>query len=534
MNTLYFGDNLEILRKYVKDESVDLIYLDPPFNSQRAYNVIFRDKTGKDSAAQIHAFEDTWSWGVETQEAYDEVMTGKYPSELKYMMKAFREFMGPSDLMAYLTMMAIRLVELRRVLKDTGSIYLHCDPTASHYLKLLLDQVFDIKNFLNEIVWQRAQPKGHSSMRFSNSHDIILSYSKSSKYYFQMQYTAHDRDYVDNFYKYTEPGTNRKYRLDNLANPNRNRPNLTYEFPPGSGVVRVWRWTKDRMTQAWKDGRVIIPKKGKVACYKRYLDEMQGTSVTDIWSDIEHLHGTQKEFLGYPTQKPQALLERILRASSKEGDVVLDPFCGCGTAIAAAEKLGRQWIGIDVTHLAVALIKKRIIDHFPDAKFEVVGEPRSVEDARRLFEQSPFQFESWAVSLIGGQPFKSKGGGDTGIDGLLYFKDHKGEFQKIIIEVKGGGYQLKDIRSLQAVLERDQAPLGVLLALNPPTRGMITEAAALGIWKMPRVKISYPIIQIVTIEDIFQGKRPVLPYTGETLKKGKRVKRAQEEQDRLL
>jgi site-specific DNA-methyltransferase (adenine-specific) len=534
MNTLYFGDNLEILRKYVKDESVDLIYLDPPFNSQRAYNVIFQDKTGKDSAAQIHAFEDTWTWGTETQAFFDELMTGKYPSELKDMMKAFREYMGPSDLMAYLAMMAIRLVELKRVLKDTGSIYLHCDPTASHYLKILMDQIFGIDNFINEIIWLRSQPKGHSTSRFSNSHDVILAYSKTAKPYFKMQHRLHDSEYVDKFYKYIEPGTGRKYTLDNLLNPNKNRPNLTYEFPPKSGITRVWRWTKDRMTKAWEEGRIIVPTKGSVPRYKRYLDEMPGTPITDIWIDIEHLHGTQKEFLGYPTQKPQALLERILQSSSKEGDVVLDPFCGCGTAIAAAEKLGRQWIGIDVTHLAVALIKKRIIDHFPDAKFEVVGEPRSVEDAKRLFEQSPFQFESWAVSLIGGQPFKSKGGGDTGIDGLLYFKDHKGEFQKIVIEVKGGGYQPKDVRSLQAVLEREQAPLGVLLALNPPTRGMITEAAALGTWKMPRVKISYPIIQIVTIEDIFAGKRPVLPYTGETLKKGKRVLRNKEQQDRLL
>ncbi|MFH1893976.1 MAG: site-specific DNA-methyltransferase [Candidatus Zixiibacteriota bacterium] len=232
--------------------------------------------------------------------------------------------------------------------------------------------------------------------------------------------------------------------------------------------------------------------------------------------------------LGYPTQKPVALLERIVSASSNEGDVVLDPFCGCGTAIAAAEKLGRKWIGIDITHLAVALIKKRIIDHFPDAKFEVVGEPKSVGAAEELFKQSAFQFEAWAVSLLGGQPFKSTGGGDTGMDGFLFFKDFDGKFHKIIIEVKGGGYQPKDIRSLARVLEREKSPMGVLIALKPPTKGMIREATALGKWQMPGSRKSYPVLQIMTIQDYFDGRLPELPDTSETLKKAKRQARDSE------
>lgn len=308
---------------------------------------------------------------------------------------------------------------------------------------------------------------------------------------------------------------------------------MTYEFPPGSGTTRVWRWTKERMTEAWKAGRVILPENGKVVAYKRYLDEMSGSTVTDIWTDIEHLHGTQKESLGYPTQKPIALLERIIQASSNEGDTILDPFCGCGTAVVAAEKLGREWIGIDITHLAIALIKKRITDHFPDAKFAVVGEPRSVEDAKTLFEASAFQFESWAVSLLGGQPYKSKGGGDSGIDGLLYFKDYEGKFHRIIIEVKGGGYHPKEVRALKAVIDREEAPMGILIALNSPTKGMISEAAALGKWKMPGSKRDYPILQLITISDIFNGKRPDLPDTSETLKKSKREKRTKQ-QGRLL
>ena len=410
-NSLYFGDNLYILRNHIADESIDLVYLDPPFNSNRAYNVIFQDKTGKQAAAQMQAFEDTWHWSEETQLAYDEIMTGKYPAELKEMLQAFREYMGPTDMMAYITMMAIRLFELHRVLKSTGALYLHCDPTASHYLKILLDQVFGIKAFKNEIIWKRAQPKGHAYTRFPSSHDVIFFYTKGTKTIFNTQYRPHDPTYVEKFYKYIDKDTGRRYRLDNLANPNKDRPNLTYEFPPGSGTIRVWRWTKERMNKAWEDGRVILPSKGKVVAYKRYLDEMEGAIITDIWDDIEHLHGSHAETLGYPTQKPLNLLERIIQASSQNDDIVLDPFCGCGTTIAAAEKLGRRWIGIDITYLAVALIKKRILEHFPDCKFCIEGEPKSEDDAKALFDQSPFQFESWAVSYLGGQPYKSHGGG---------------------------------------------------------------------------------------------------------------------------
>jgi site-specific DNA-methyltransferase (adenine-specific) len=260
-------------------------------------------------------------------------------------------------MMAYLTMMAIRLKEMRRVLKATGSIYLHCDPTASHYLKLLMDAVFAAQNFRTEIIWKRTQPKGHAYTRFPSSHDVILFYVRSSEADFKQQYKPHDPDYVRKFYKYEEAETGRRYMLDNLANPNKKRPHLTYEFPPGSGIVRVWRWTKERMTKAWEEGRIVTPPRGKIVRYKRYLDEMPGAHVTDIWDDIEHLHGSHTERLGYPTQKPEALLERIVQASSNEGDVVLDPFCGCGTTITVAERLHRRWIGMDITHLAVNLMR---------------------------------------------------------------------------------------------------------------------------------------------------------------------------------
>jgi site-specific DNA-methyltransferase (adenine-specific) len=530
-NTLYFGDNLRILRNHIPDESVDLVYLDPPFNSNRAYNVFFQDKTGKQAASQIQAFEDTWHWTEDAQAAYDEMLGGDYPVELKEMLQAFREFMGPSDMMAYITMMAIRLFELRRILKTTGSLFLHCDPTASHYLKILLDQVFGIESFKNEIIWKRSQPKGHAYTRFASSHDVVLFYNKGKTAYFDTQYKPHDTAYLDGFYKYIEEGTGRRYRLDNLANPNKDRPNLTYEFPPGSGTVRVWRWTRDRMMKAWKDGRVILPKKGKVVSYKRYLDEMPGSIITDIWDDIEHLHGSHAETLGYPTQKPLALLERIIKAASDEDATVLDPFCGCGTTIAAAEKLHRNWIGIDITFLAVALIKKRIAEHFPDCKFQVVGEPQSTEDAKSLFEQSPFQFEAWAVSFLGGQPYKSTGGGDTGIDGFLYFQDYEKKFHKIIIEVKGGKYSPRDVRALAAVLQREKAPLGLLVALQKPTAGMKRDATTLGKWKLPGHDREYPVLQIVTIDELFSGKLPDLPDTRGTLKRAKQVMREKDQGD---
>jgi len=468
MNTLYYGDNLKILRKYVPDESVDLIYLDPPFNSKRAYNVIFKDQTGKDEPAQIQAFEDTWQWTRDTQDTYDEIIGGTCPIELKNVMEAFKGFLDRNNLMAYLTMMAIRLVEMHRVLKDTGSIYLHCDPTASHYLKILMDQVFGVQSFRNEIIWCYTRPSNIQN-RFPRVHNVILFYSKGAKWIF-------------------------------------NRDAVRIPYHPES-MARSLRGAGSKSAMGSVEGIKRLHEEGKVS---------------EDWWIIPELQGNSLERVGFPTQKPVALLERIIQASSNSGDVVMDPFCGCGTAVVAAEILGRQWIGIDITHLAIALIKKRLRDQFPEVQFKVIGEPESVDAARELANQSKFQFEAWAVSLLGGQPYKSKGGGDTGIDGLLYFKDFKGKFHKIIIEVKGGGYQPKDVRALGRVLEREEAPLGVIIALLPPTAGMLSEAAGLGTWKIPGLRKEYPVLQIFTIQDYFDGKKPDLPDTSETLKKAKR------------
>jgi site-specific DNA-methyltransferase (adenine-specific) len=280
-NVLYYGDNLDVLRRHVADESVDLVYLDPPFNSQADYNVLFAEHSGKKAAAQIQAFEDTWTWDTDAARAYEDVV--ERGGAVSQAMQACRQLLGESDMLAYLAMMTPRLVELHRVLKDAGSLYLHCDPTASHYLKIILDAMFGPSNFRNEIIWKRAPAKGHNSIRFSRGHDIILYYAKSPAAPFNVLYAKHRDEYVESHYSNVEEGTGRRYQLTSLINPNADRPNLKYEFPLGSGTVKVWRWTKDRMTKAYEDGLVVVPKGGGVARYKRYLDEQEGTPMTDVW-----------------------------------------------------------------------------------------------------------------------------------------------------------------------------------------------------------------------------------------------------------
>ena len=440
-NTLYYGDNLDILRQYVPDESVDLIYLDPPFNSNASYNVLFKEQSGEGSPAQIKAFTDTWKWTQESERVFEQeiIMNPTTPPNVKDMITAFREFIGRNTMMAYLVMMTPRLVELRRVLKSTGSIYLHCDPNASHYLKLLLDAVFGSANFRSEIVWRRANAKGQAFKGYPHNHDTLLYYSRSDEFKWNRPFRPHDPTYVKQFYRFTEPETGRRYRLGDLTNPNPNRPNLTYEW---NGHMRVWRWTKERMQEAHESGLIHYSSTG-LASQKRYLDEMQGNPVDTIWEDVRPIQAQAKERLGYPTQKPQALLERIIEASSNEGDVVFDPFCGCGTAVAAAEKLKRQWIGVDVTHLAVALMKSRLKTAFnivPVKDYEVVGEPADVGSARALAEQDRYQFEFWAMSLLEALPRdKKKRGADRGVDGVLHFIDGpRRSAHKAVVQVKSG------------------------------------------------------------------------------------------------
>ncbi len=517
-NTLYYGDNLEVLRESIPDESIDLIYLDPPFTPSVDYNILFKTPTGEAPKAQLDAFVDTWHWSDVSARAFDDVLESG--TEVALLLRSLRNFLGDNAMMAYLSNMAVRLIELHRVLSSTGTIYLHCDTTASHYLKILLDGIFGPTNFRNEISWKRSQPKSHAKVNFPNSRDILLRYTKTSKAIFNKIYKEHDPEYIKKFYRFTEPD-GRRYRLGDITNPNKNRPNLTYEF---LGVTRVWRWTKDRMQEAYDKGIVVQTKPGAVPQGKRYLDEMPGNPITDDWDDIEHLHGSSNESLGYPTQKPLSLLERIINVSSEAEDIVLDPFCGCGTTIHAAEKLNRKWLGIDVTHHAIEIIENRFKEAFNNNNFTVIGRPSDINAAHDLAKRDKYQFQWWATWLIGAQAYRgNKKGSDRGIDGLRFFKNGPKGTGMVIISVKGGeniGPHM--IRDLRGVVERESAELGIFVTLTSPTQHMIREAASAGFVNTAHGK--FPKIQITTIDDLFNGKMPEVPpsYAVSTIKEVKR------------
>ncbi|MGQ1799164.1 site-specific DNA-methyltransferase, partial [Kocuria oceani] len=425
MNRLFYGDNLPVLREHVADESVDLVYLDPPFNSNRSYSVIFGKKVSDDANAQIQAFDDTWHWTAETERLYRDILVWTN-TDVGDAMEAFRKLLGESDAMAYLVMMAPRLYELRRVLKATGSLILHCDPTMSHYLKVLLDSMFGAENLRNEIVWKRTGSKGLQTVRLASNHDVLLVYGKTNQATWNNDAAFIAYDLADlptktaAKYSNIEPGTGRRYELKDLTNPNPDRPNLTYEF---LGVTKVWRWTKERMQKAYDEGLVVQTAPGRVPRVKKYLDEQKGLPLGDVWSDIPPLNSQAAERLGYPTQKPLALLERLLSLMTNPGDVVLDPFCGCGTTVDAAQKLGRRWIGVDITYISVDLIIKRLMATHGQSvmdEVDVDGIPYDIQSAQSLFDRSPFDFERWAVSMLHAQP-NEKQVGDKGIDGVRRF-----------------------------------------------------------------------------------------------------------------
>ncbi|HEX7004968.1 MAG TPA: DNA methyltransferase [Trueperaceae bacterium] len=523
--TLYYGDNLDILRESISDESVDLIYLDPPFNSAADYNVIFREHLEQGPQAQITAFEDTWQWSESSARALDELVN-VHGALAEFMDFTVRR-LGHNALSAYLAMMAIRLVELHRVLKPTGSLFLHCDPTASHYLKVVLDILFVPTNFRSEIIWRRHGAHNDASRNLASVHDVILYYAKRPAATFNRLYTAHDPEYIERAYRHFDDRG--RYRVQNLASPNP-RPNLTYDYTALNGLTykphpNGWKYTPERLRNLDEEGRLHYPNKpdGRLAL-KNYLGEMTGPALSNLWTDIGGLSGSHAERLGYPTQKPVALLERIVEMASNPGDIVLDPFCGCGTAISAAEKFGRQWVGIDVTHLAVSLIQARLRQDFgleSGEDYALEGTPSDVESARYLFEQKedgPYQFQFWAVGLIGAQPFgagasgkKGKKGRDSGIDGVLYFRTPGGEkLEKVIVSVKGGkSLNPGMIRDLESVVRREKAAMGVFLTLEEPTQGMRQEAAKHGLYH--HEDESYPVMQILTVADLLNGKRPAIP-----------------------
>jgi site-specific DNA-methyltransferase (adenine-specific) len=459
-NALYYGDNLPILRGF-PDECVDLVYLDPPFNSNADYNAIFKDESGKLSSAQVKAFDDTWHWGPSAQEHYDFLTNtglnrGQVPQPITAIMSAFVQSLGKNALTAYLVEMTVRLVELHRVLRDTGSMFLHCDPTASHFLKVILDALFGPNRFRNEIIWA-YRGGGVSKRWFARKHDVILFYSKGTTWTFNVQYT-----------------------------------------PYSESTLAVTGRTGKRVN-------------------KTSIDLDRGAHMPDWWTDINALQTWSPERLGYPTQKPIALLERIISAGSNPGDVVLDPFCGCGTAIAAAEALGRKWIGIDITYLSIAVMKSRLQDQHPHlGKIEVIGAPTELEGARQLAadeENGRYQFQWWALDQIGATPRggTEKKGADGGIDGIISFSDSSG-VQTVIVSVKSGGVQARDIRELKAVVERERAAIGVFVTLEEPSKPMRDEAVQAGVWHSDLYNKDFPAIQIITAKEIIEdAKQPHLP-----------------------
>jgi DNA modification methylase len=539
-NQLYYGDNLDVLRRYVPAESVDLIYLDPPFNSRQDYNVLFAEKDGSQSSSQFHAFEDTWEWNKEAARSYEQ--TVEEGGRVADALRSFRTFLNGSDMLAYLAMMAPRLVELRRVLKETGSIYLHCDPTASHYLKILMDGVFGPQFFRNEISWRRSS--AHSDVkqgmkRCGRVRDVLLFYGKGQINVWNSAFTPYTEDYLESEYRHVT-GDKRRYKETDLtaARPGgdteflwrvkrkhgkkqRWEPDLNDEYlapkegwmykgvPPYNG--RYWAYSRQNIADFARDGKIVHRETG-MPRLMQFADEMPGIPLQDDWGDIHRAGG--EEDLGYPTQKPEALLERIIRSSSNEGDLVLDPFCGCGTTVQVAQNLKRRWIGIDITHLAVGLIKQRLSDSFgPQIRktYDVIGEPTDYAGAAALAAENKYQFQWWALGQVGARPAELKKGADRGIDGRLYFHDEEGEQSKqIIFSVKAGGVTVSQVRDLMGVLDREDAQIGVFLCFEEPTKPMLREAAESGFYAAPDGS-KYPRMQILTIEQILKGKQPEYP-----------------------
>jgi DNA modification methylase len=508
LNQLFFGDNLDVLRESIKGESVDLVYLDPPFNSKADYNVLFKTPKGHQSDAQITAFEDTWHWGTQAEREFGDLLT--HPNtEVAEVMRALRQFLHENDVLAYLTMMANRLLELHRVLKPNGSLYLHCDPTASHYLKIVLDAVFGIESFKAEIIWKRTNARGTAG-NWPHIHDTLLFYAKSSEFVFHQQMVKGDKAKIPHTLITKADGL--KYQTYELTAPGKTEKGESGKpwrsFDPAQWQ-RHWGNTHAQMDKWDAAGLIHWPKKGG---FPRRIDDTpfdadeRTVTVGDVWVDIDRINQAAAERLGYPTQKPLALLERIITASSDVDAVILDPFCGCGTAVHAAQKLGRKWIGIDITHLAISLIEKRMRDAFPGIEFEVHGTPKDYEGARNLAERDKYQFQWWACSLVNAQPYGGKKkGADGGVDGVIFFQDDVSVSKKIIVSVKGGeNVGVTMVKDLIATIIRQKAEIGLFVTLNEPTKPMMSEAAAAGFYVSP-TGATFPRIQILQIENLIEG-----------------------------
>ncbi|MEG3931239.1 DNA methyltransferase [Microcoleus sp. T3_B1] len=463
-NQLFYGDNLDVLRRHIKDDSIDLCYIDPPFNSKRNYNQIYNN-IGKEDQAQAQAFIDTWTWDDYANQGLAEILEnyqGKFTSQSIDLIAGLTKVLSKGSLLAYLIHITLRVVEIHRVLKPTGSFYLHCDPTASHYLKLILDTIFCSQggDFRNEIIWC-YRGGGSPKKDFGRRHDVILRYSKTNEYEF-----------------------------------NKNAIRIPYQAE-GIGRKDDAMWGKHKGTN------------------KVYKPHPLGKIPEDWWL-MNILNANDPERLGYPTQKPEELLERIIKVSSNEGDVVLDAYCGCGTTVAVSQRLNRQWIGIDITYQSISLILKRLEDSFGKGVLEQLklnGIPKDLEAAVALAnkkdDRTRKEFEKWAVLTYTNNRaiINAKKGADKGIDGIAYFKGDKDEPEKIIVQVKSGKVQSGDIRDLQGTITLEQAALGIFISLKEPTKDMIKTAKSAGIYQSRYMSQSSDKIQIVTIKEILEQKK---------------------------
>jgi len=571
-NKLYYGDNLDVLDHHIDSKSVDLIYLDPPFKSDEDYNVLFETQDGSRAPAQIQAFEDTWRWDQKSAEAFHTTVQNG-PTRVAETLEALEKTVGRNDMLAYLSMMAPRLVELHRVLKDTGSIFLHCDDAASHYLKVLLNATFGPENFRNEIIWRNYSQKNVTT-RFGSIHQSIFFYSKTDDYYFEQIYRPYTRRHVRKRYREDDQGRYREVIGGNIltgAGATDGESGEEWRGVDPTDKDRHWAVPQalkkkldediddlpvtEQLEKLYQAGHIEITESAYWPKRVMYLEDKRGNPVQDIWAyqpgtegtlhgtekgideDVEWISPTSDERLDYPTQKPIGLLDRIIRAACPEDGVVMDPFCGCGTAVASAEKLDRDWIGIDITHIAISLIRHRLEDGFENPQFEVIGEPETLEAAKKLANQDRYQFEYWALGLVGARPRSQdeKKGSDKGIDGKLRFRDEPGgDLKEVMISVKSGkNADVSDVRDLAGVRSREDAEIGVFVTLKQPTSDMEKEAASHGFYSSKFTGENHPRIQILTVEDLLDGEEIDMPPVGqvnETFQEGPTVKRDQHEQ----
>ncbi len=481
-NELYYGDNLDVLRRFIKDESVDLCYIDPPFNSKRNYNQIYNN-IGKEDKAQAQAFIDTWTWDDHANHGLEEILTnynGKFTRQCISLINGLTDVLGKGSLLAYLISMTLRITEIYRVLKPTGSFYLHCDPNASHYLKLVLDAIFCSQggDFQNEIIWSYQRWTG-ATKHFQSMHDVILFYTKDKKeFVFNIQY---------------EPYSDKSKH---------------------------------------KAKRISKAEKGKVIEQQYTEDTSRQKAMRDVW-EISYLNSQSKERLGYPTQKPEALLERIIKASSNENDVILDAYCGCGTTVAVSQKLNRKWIGIDITYQSISLVLKRLEDSFGKEVLNQIkfhGIPQDLESAIALANKEDDrirkEFEKWAILTYSNNRaiINSKKGADQGIDGVAYFNGDLGKQEKIIFQVKSGKVQAKDIRDLLGTMTLENASIAVFITLENPTKDMITTAKKAGVYKHQYYSQTHDLISIITVKDIIENKQRLNMKLGlEVLKSAEKI-----------